>query len=165
MNRPCRYLRRISLDKTYGFRCTSSRFTNADERRRLRDGWLTRLSAPALYQVSVRSLAALRRRFLPTVDCSSAVAGLWYLVDRSHSWYTAFLKTFVLVQGTFTPQVIRHARRTKSLNRRWLVFRFFKLVFFVYGFRFFNVYSVVSPTRLTQTLDPQKWTSNDKGIH
>ncbi len=67
-------------------------------------------------------LAALRRRFLPTVGCPSVVAGLSYLVDRSHSWYPAYLQTFVLVQGTCTPLVIRHARRTKAVNltrSRW----------------------------------------------
>jgi hypothetical protein len=44
------------------------------------------------------------------------------LVDRSHSWYAAYLKTFVLVQGTYTPLVIRHARRTETVNltrSRW----------------------------------------------
>ncbi len=41
------------------------------------------------------------------------MAGLSYFANRSHSWYTAFLKTFVLVQGTFTLQVKRHARRTR----------------------------------------------------
>jgi hypothetical protein len=92
----------LSLDKTIDFRCTSSRFTNAVERRRLRDGRLACLPAPALYRVSVRSLAALRRGFLPTVSHPPAVAGLSYFFDRSHSWYTAYLKTFVLVQGTFT---------------------------------------------------------------
>jgi hypothetical protein len=50
--------------------------------------------------------------FLPTVCYLAAVAFISYFVDRSHSWYTAFLKTFVLVQGTFTLQVNRHARRT-----------------------------------------------------
>jgi hypothetical protein len=113
---------RISLDKTDDFHCASSQFTGTDEQRRLRDGRLTRLSATALYRVSVRNLAVLRRRFLPTVGCPSAVAGLSYLVDRSHSWYAAYLQTFVLVQGTYTPLVIRHARRTEavSLTRsRW----------------------------------------------
>ena len=67
----------------------------------LRDGWLTRLSAPALYQVSVRNLADLTRMrlttilcqltdtfagFLPTVRCLPAVALVSYLFDRSHSW-------------------------------------------------------------------------------
>ena len=106
----------LSLDKTVDFRCTSSRFTNADERRRFRDGWPTHRSPPALYRVSVRSLTALRRCFLPTVGHPSAVAGLSYFVNRSHRWYTAFLKTFVLVQGTCTLLVNRHARRTKTLD-------------------------------------------------
>jgi hypothetical protein len=61
--------------------------------------------------------------FLPTVRYLSAVALVLYLVDRSHSWYAACLKTFVLVQGTLTPHVIRHARRTDTVNltrsRRW----------------------------------------------
>ena len=51
--------------------------------------------------------------FLPTVRYLPAVALVSYLVDRSHSWYPAYLQTFVLVQGTSTPLVIRHARRTK----------------------------------------------------
>ena len=58
-----------SQDKTINFRCASSRFTNADERKRFRDGWLTHLSPPALYQVSVRNLAALTRMSLTTVLC------------------------------------------------------------------------------------------------
>jgi len=60
--------------------------------------------------------------FLPTVRYLPAVALVLYLVDRSHSWYAPRLKTFVLVQGTLTPQVIRHARRTESVNltrSRW----------------------------------------------
>ena len=128
MNRFRRYVRRISQDKTYGFRCASSRFTNADERRRFREVWLTHLSTPALYRVSVRNLAALTRMrlttilcqltdtfagFLPTVRYLPAVALVSYLIDRSHSWYPAYLKIFVLVQGTYTPQVIRHDWRTK----------------------------------------------------
>ena len=44
------------------------------------------------------------------------------------------------------------SRPNKSLNRSWLAFWFFKVVFFVYGFRFINVQSVGPPTRLTQTL-------------
>jgi hypothetical protein len=52
--------------------------------------------------------------FLPTARYLTAVALVSYLVDRSHSWYAAYLQTFVLVQGTSTPQVIRHDRRTKE---------------------------------------------------
>jgi hypothetical protein len=84
----------------------------------LRDVWLTRLSTPALYQVSVRNLADLTGMrlttilcqltdafagFLPTVRYLPAVALVSYLFDRSHSWYAAFLKIFVLVLGTCTP--------------------------------------------------------------
>ena len=98
----------------------------------LREAWPTHLSAPALYRVSVRNLAALTRMrltttlcqltdtfagFLPTVSYPSAVALVSYLVNRSHSWYPAYLQTFVLVQGTHTPLVIRHARRTKRFKR------------------------------------------------
>ena len=54
--------------------------------------------------------------FLSTVRCLPAVALVSYLVDRSHSWYARFLETFVLVQGTYTPQVIRHDRRTNSVK-------------------------------------------------
>ena len=97
-------MRRISLSKTYGFHCASSQFTNADEHfvRRwggLREVGLTRQSAPALYPVSVRSLAALTKMwltttvdcqfngtfagFLPTVRYLPAVALVSYLIDRS----------------------------------------------------------------------------------
>jgi hypothetical protein len=84
----------------------------------LRDVWLTRLSTPALYQVSVRNLADLTGMrlttilcqltdafagFLPSVRYLPAVAFVSYLFDRSHSWYAAFLKIFVLVLGTCTP--------------------------------------------------------------
>ena len=55
--------------------------------------------------------------FLPTVRYLPAVALVSYLIDRSHSWYSAYLKIFVLVQGTYTPQVIRHDWRTKALHR------------------------------------------------
>ena len=55
--------------------------------------------------------------FLSTVRYLPAVALVSYLFDRSHSWYAAFQKIFVLVQGTFTPQVIRHDRRTNRFNR------------------------------------------------
>ena len=54
--------------------------------------------------------------FLSTVRYLPAVALVSYLFDRSHSWYAAFQKIFVLVQGTFTPQVIRHDRRTKAVH-------------------------------------------------
>ena len=130
MKLTARYVRRISQDKAYGFHCASSRFTNADERRRFRDVWLTHLSAPAFYRVSVRNLAALTRMrlttkdvcqlsgafagFLSTVRYLTAVALVLYLINRSHSWYPAYLKIFILVQGTCTPQVIRHDWRTKT---------------------------------------------------
>ena len=60
--------------------------------------------------------------FLSTVRYLPAVALVSYLFDRSHSWYTAFLKIFVLVQGTYTPLVIRHDRRTNAMHAelRWL---------------------------------------------
>ena len=48
------------------FRCTSSPFTKSSAWERLRDVVLTRLPDPALYDVSVRSLAALTR-MLPAV--------------------------------------------------------------------------------------------------
>ena len=50
--------------------------------------------------------------FLSTVRYLPAVALVSYLFDRSDSLYAAFLKIFVLVQGTHTPLVIRHDRRT-----------------------------------------------------
>ena len=42
--------------------------------------------------------------FLSTVRYLPAVALVSYLFDRSHSWYAAFLKIFVLVQGTGFPK-------------------------------------------------------------
>ena len=54
--------------------------------------------------------------FLPTVRYLTAVALVWYLIDRNHSGYSAFLKIFVLVQGTYIPQVIRHDWRTKGVH-------------------------------------------------
>ena len=54
--------------------------------------------------------------FLPTARYLTAVALVSYLVDRNHSWYPAFLQTFVLVQGTYTPLVIRHDRRTNRIH-------------------------------------------------
>ena len=51
--------------------------------------------------------------FLSTVRYLTAVALVLYLINRSHSWYPAYLKIFILVQGTCTPQVIRHDWRTK----------------------------------------------------
>ena len=62
-------------------------------------------------------------RVLSTVRYLPAVALVSYLFDRSHSWYAAFLKIFVLVQGLVsnygngTPQVIRHDRRTQAIDR------------------------------------------------
>jgi len=55
--------------------------------------------------------------FLSTVRYLPAVALVSYLFDRSHSWYAAFLEIFVLVQGTYTPLVIRHDRRTNPMQR------------------------------------------------
>jgi len=50
-------------------------------------------------------------RYLP------AVAPVQYFVDRSHSWYTAFLQNFVINQATRTPQTKRHDWRTMPLDR------------------------------------------------
>ena len=64
--------------------------------------------------------------FLSTVRYLPAVALVSYLFDRSYSWYAAFLKIFTLVQGTYTPLVIRHDRRTTTLDRSrqlWFVIR------------------------------------------
>jgi len=52
--------------------------------------------------VAVRSLAALRPRCLPTTGRPHGAAVLEYFVDLSHGWYTSFLKTFVLVQGSLS---------------------------------------------------------------
>ena len=57
--------------------------------------------------------------FLSTVRYLPAVALVSYLFDRSDSLYAAFLKIFVLVQGTHTPLVIRHDRRTKKIQPSW----------------------------------------------
>ncbi len=51
----------VSPDKSVMLRCTSSPFTKSVVWERLRDVVLTRLTNPALYDVSVRSLAALTR--------------------------------------------------------------------------------------------------------
>jgi hypothetical protein len=62
--------------------------------------------------------------FLSTVRYLPAVALVSYLFDRSHSWYAAFLEIFVLVQGTYTPLVIRHDRRTNRMQRSRRLGRF-----------------------------------------
>jgi len=46
--------------------------------------------------------------FLPTDRYLPAVALVSYLIDRSHSWYSAYLKIFVLVQGTGFQSKKRH---------------------------------------------------------
>ncbi len=48
------------------------------------------------------------------------------LASRDHSWYTAFLKKFVLAQGTYTPQVVRHAKRTNTMHAEPPISRVFK---------------------------------------
>ena len=73
-----------SPDKNVSCPCTSSSFTWATVWERLRDDWLTRLVAPALYDISVRSLAGLGSGFLPTVGHPSAVAFASYFVNRSY---------------------------------------------------------------------------------
>lgn len=47
-----------------------------------------------------------------------------YLFDRSHSWYAASHKIFVLAQGAYTPSAIRHDRRTIAMyaESRWFLF-------------------------------------------
>ena len=59
--------------------------------------------------------------FLSTVRYLPAVALVSYLFDRSHSLYAAFLKIFVLAQGTYTPLVICHDRHTNAMHAelRW----------------------------------------------
>ena len=59
----------------------------------------------------VASTALSFAGLLPTVRYRPAVALISYLFDRSHSWYAAFLKIFVLVQGTCTLQVHAHVGR------------------------------------------------------
>ena len=54
--------------------------------------------------------------FLSTVRYLPTVALVSYLFDRSHSWYAAFLKIFVLAQGTYTPLVICHDRHTNAMH-------------------------------------------------
>jgi hypothetical protein len=48
---------------------------------------------------------------LPQLPSSSTCSSWNYI------WYTAFLKGLVLVQGTCTPQVSRHARHTHGMQR------------------------------------------------
>ncbi len=116
-----------------------------------RQGWLAHRSRPALYQVSVRSLAALIGRRLGGDSCLSSdfvgndkpsvYAHLRGLLSHGRSPFRScphlilvplgvtfgilpFQKGLVLVQGTCTPQVSRHARHTNRVHRRTRVERF-----------------------------------------
>ena len=92
----------------------------------------------------LRQLTDTFAGFLPTARYLTAVALVSYLLlDRSHSWYPAHHQTFVLVQGTHTPQVIRHARRTKRFNRSG-------------GWRVFCLPSFLAAARLTWSLGSKK---------
>ncbi len=137
-----------------------------------RHGWLAHRSRPALYQVSVRSLAALmgrrlggksqtqrlrtpsRASFPRLVTLPQLPSPRVVLLKRSFG-ILPFQKGLVLVQGTCTPKVSRYARHSQADNRRWLAFRFFNVVSFVYNLRLFNVNRVGPPSRLPQSLCPQ----------
>jgi hypothetical protein len=110
----------VSPDKSVIFRCTSSPFTWTVVWERLRDVVVTRLTEPALYDVSVRSLAALtwnasgwgqQTRRLPIHPQASSPRSVALPQLPSSStlsigvdiWYTALLETPSLVQGTCTP--------------------------------------------------------------
>ena len=113
------------------FRRTSSSFTKSVVWERLRDVVLTRLADPALYDVSVRSLAALTRicpggdkqtRRLRTYSQASSPRSVALPQLPSSStlsigaiiWYTDPLETPSFVQGTFTPQQSRPCRAYTS---------------------------------------------------
>ena len=105
---------------------------------RLCDDWLTRLTEPALYDVSVRNLAALVRVRLATVLCqltdlhsqasSPRSVALTQLPSpstlsiRDIIWYTDLLETPRLVQGTGstqwngTPLHYAHDGRTNAMD-------------------------------------------------
>ncbi|MFT5524594.1 MAG: hypothetical protein ACI9HK_002549 [Pirellulaceae bacterium] len=108
-------------------RCASSPFTKLVVWERLRDVVLTRLANPALYDVSVRSLAALTRtspggdkqtRRLRTYSQASSPRSVTLPQLPSSStlpigaiiWYTDRLEAPSLVQGTFTPLQSRPCR-------------------------------------------------------
>lgn len=109
----------VSPDKNVVCRCTSSSFTCAVVWERLRDVVLTRLTSPALYDVSVRSLAALvrrrpggeqqTRRLRTSSQASSPrpVARAQLPSPRTLTigaiiWYADLLESPSLVHGTFT---------------------------------------------------------------
>jgi hypothetical protein len=121
----------VSPDKSVIFRCASSPFTNPTDWERLRDVVVTRLVEPALYGVSVRSLAAWTkmgpggdeqaRRLRTHPQASSPRSVTLPQLPSSRTlpigvdiWYTALLETPSLVQGTCTPQNHAHAGRTQS---------------------------------------------------
>ena len=110
----------ISPDKNVIFRCASSPFTNPTDWERLRDVVVTRLVEPGLYDVSVRSLAALtwmhpggdnQTRRLPIHPQASSPRSVALPQLPSYStlpigvdiWYTVLLETPSFVQGTCTP--------------------------------------------------------------
>jgi hypothetical protein len=116
-----RYVGQPSPDKSVNCPCASSSFTLLPCWERLRDAWPTRLGNPALYDVSVRSLAGLGSGFLPTVRRLPAVAFASYFVDRSYPLgMLASLRLPVSYRGLaphkFTPMlgVPRHGRRAES---------------------------------------------------
>ena len=112
-------------------RCTSSPFTKSVVWERLRDVVLTRLADPALYDVSVRSLAVLTRigpggdkqtRRLRTHSQASSPrsVALPQLPSSSTSpseqiiWYTALQKFPVSYRGLSPHNNHAHAGRTQS---------------------------------------------------
>ena len=109
----------VSPDKNVMLRRASSSFTCPTDWVRLCDVVLTRLVEPALYDVSVRSLAALtwmhpggdrQTRRLPIHPQASSPRSVTLPQLPSSSalsigvdiWYTVLLKTPSLAHGTFT---------------------------------------------------------------
>jgi len=109
------------------FRCTSSPFTNEVAWDGFARDGAARLTSPALYGVSVRNLAALTmvgpggvkqtRRLRTHTQASSPRSVTSPQLPSSSTlsigrfiWYTEFLETPSLVQGTFTPLQSRPCR-------------------------------------------------------
>jgi len=94
---------------------------------------LSKANGPSIDKVAIINLILTKQPRMGCCRCheggSSIGGGAWrsnvgvgcsvveYFVNKNHNWYSALFQTFLLVQGTYTPQVNRHARHTKSLQR------------------------------------------------
>ena len=92
----------VSPDKNVICRCTSSPFTCVTVWERLCGVVPTRLATPALYDVSVRSLAALAPASFPRSVARPQLPSPRTLSIGAIIWYTDLLETPSLVHGTFT---------------------------------------------------------------